>query len=196
MKNIVLFGPPGSGKGTQAKRLVEKFDWVHLSTGDMFRYNIKNNTELGKLAKSYIDKGELVPDEVTTKMLMAEVEKNKNAKGIIFDGYPRTTAQADDLDELLSVVLNDKVDVCLALVVDDEILVERLLERGKTSGRTDDANEEIIRNRITEYYKKTDEVSQHYKTDGKWVEVDGVGSIDEITHRLVEALEEAFHEGM
>ncbi len=195
MKNIVLFGPPGSGKGTQAKRLVEKYNWVHLSTGDMFRFNIKNNTELGNLAKSYIDNGELVPDEVTTKMLIEEVRKYKDADGIIFDGYPRTTAQADDLDELLSVELNEKVDVCLALVVEDEVLVNRLLERGKTSGRTDDSSEEIIRARIKEYYKKTEEVSQHYSAEGNWIEVDGEGSIDEITDRLVEALNEAFKEG-
>lgn len=189
MKNIVLFGPPGSGKGTQAKNLVEEYDWVQLSTGDMFRYNIKNETELGKLAKSYIDQGALVPDEVTTNMLKAEVEKNKDAKGLIFDGYPRTTAQAEELDKLLKEILDEEIDVCLSLMVEDERLVKRILERGKTSGRTDDSSEEIIRNRIKEYYQKTDEVSQHYRAQDKWVEVDGVGDIEEITERLVDEIE-------
>lgn len=189
MKNIVLFGPPGSGKGTQAHNLVEKYDWVQLSTGDMFRFNIKNETELGQLAKTYIDKGHLVPDEVTTQMLKEEVIKNKDAKGLIFDGYPRTTAQAEALDNLLKEVLDREVDICLSLMVEDEILVERILERGKTSGRVDDASEEIIRNRIKEYYKKTDEVSQHYRSQEKWIEIDGVGEIDEITDRLVEEIE-------
>lgn len=190
MKNIVLFGPPGSGKGTQAQRLVEKYGWVQLSTGDMFRFNIKNETELGKLAKSYIDKGELVPDEVTTNMLKAEVEKNKDAKGLIFDGYPRTTDQAGELDKLLKEVLNKEIDVCLALEVEDELLVSRILERGKTSGRTDDASEEIIRNRIKEYYQKTDEVSQHYRKQDKWVTIDGVGEIAEISNRLMEVIDQ------
>lgn len=189
MKNIVLFGPPGSGKGTQAHNLVEKYDWVQLSTGDMFRFNIKNETELGQLAKTYIDKGHLVPDEVTTQMLKEEVIKNKDAKGLIFDGYPRTTAQAEALDGLLKEVLGREVDICLSLMVEDELLVERILERGKTSGRVDDASEEIIRNRIKEYYKKTDEVSQHYRSQEKWIEIDGVGEIDEITDRLVEEIE-------
>lgn len=189
MKNIVLFGPPGSGKGTQAKRLVEKYDWVQLSTGDMFRYNIKNETELGKLAKSYMDKGELVPDEVTTNMLKEEVRKNKEAKGLIFDGYPRTTHQAEELDKLLKEILDREVDVTLALVVEDELLVERIMERGKTSGRVDDSDESIIRNRIKEYYKKTDEVSEHYKAQNKWIEIDGVGTIDEITERLISQIE-------
>ncbi|MDG4946562.1 adenylate kinase [Weeksellaceae bacterium KMM 9713] len=189
MKNIVLFGPPGSGKGTQAQNLVDKYDWVQLSTGDMFRFNIKNETELGQLAKTYMDKGHLVPDEVTTQMLKEEVIKNKDAKGLIFDGYPRTTAQAEALDGLLKEVLGREVDICLSLMVEDELLVERILERGKTSGRVDDASEEIIRNRIKEYYKKTDEVSQHYRSQEKWIEIDGVGEIEEITNRLVEEIE-------
>lgn len=189
MKNIVLFGPPGSGKGTQAQNLVEKYGWVQLSTGDMFRFNIKNKTALGELAKTFIDKGKLVPDEVTTQMLKEEVRKNKDAKGLIFDGYPRTTAQAKALDELLNEVLNREIDICLSLMVKDELLVQRILKRGETSGRVDDANEAIIRDRITEYYSKTDEVSQHYRAQNKWVEIDGVGEIEEITQRLVEEIE-------
>lgn len=190
MKNIVLFGPPGSGKGTQAKRLVDKYDWVQLSTGDMFRFNIKNETELGKIAQSYMDKGELVPDEVTTNMLKAEVSKHQDAKGLIFDGYPRTTDQAEALDTLLKEILNEEVDICLALEVEDECLIKRILERGKTSGRTDDANEEIIRNRIKEYYQKTDEVSQHYRQQNKWITIDGVGEIEEISQRLMDVIDQ------
>lgn len=189
MKKIVLFGPPGSGKGTQAKIMVEKYNWVQLSTGDMFRYNIKNETDLGKLAKSYMDKGALVPDEVTTDMLRMEVRRNKEAQGLIFDGYPRTTAQAVALDQLIAEELNGEVDMTLALVVEDEILVKRILERGKTSGRTDDADESIIRNRIKEYYQKTDEVSEHYKAQNKWYEVEGVGTIEEISERLSAIIE-------
>lgn len=189
MKNIVLFGPPGSGKGTQAGNLVKKFDFVHLSTGEMFRFNMREETELGVLAKEYIAKGELVPDEVTTKMLRAEVINNKTAKGLLFDGYPRTTEQAKDLDEILKQELNEEIDLCLALVVEDEILVQRLLKRGETSNRDDDQNEEIIRNRIAEYYKKTNEVSQHYRGQNKWVEINGEGEIDEITQSLIGEIE-------
>lgn len=189
MINIVLFGPPGSGKGTQAKFLEEKFNLKQLSTGDMFRYNLKNQTDLGKLAQSFMDKGHLVPDEVTTKMLREELTMHNGFAGFIFDGYPRTTAQAESLDQILREDLNQEVSVCLSLRVDDEILVNRLLERGKESGRADDANETVIRERILEYYKKTDEVAEHYKTQGKYVEVNGVGEIGEITAKLAAEIE-------
>lgn len=188
MTHLVLFGPPGSGKGTQAKLLVAHHDWIQLSTGDMFRYNIKNETELGLLAKSYTDKGALVPDQVTTDMLRAELKKYPDAKGFIFDGYPRTTQQAESLDQILQEDLDGAVDATIALTVPDELLVERLLERGKTSGRADDANPDVIRDRIKEYYAKTDVVAQHYKKQNKWHEVNGVGSIDEIASAIQEEL--------
>ncbi|HPW89199.1 MAG TPA: adenylate kinase [Kaistella chaponensis] len=189
MINIVLFGPPGSGKGTQAQNLIEKFNLKQISTGDLFRYNMKNDTELGKLAKSYIDKGELVPDQVTTDMLTDEVRKPSDSKGFIFDGYPRTTNQTEQLEKIVKEVLNDEISICISLVVEDEILVQRLLNRGKTSGRTDDSNEEIIRNRIKEYYAKTAEVAELYKQQGKYVEVNGVGEIDEISEKLFAEIE-------
>lgn len=189
MINIVLFGPPGSGKGTQAKKLIEKFNLKQISTGDLFRYNMKNNTDLGKLAKSYIEKGELVPDQVTIDMLTEEVKKTTDAKGFIFDGFPRTANQTQALEGIVKEVLDDDISVCLSLVVEDEVLVERLLERGKTSGRADDANEEIIRNRIKEYYAKTTEVAELYKQQNKYVEVNGVGSIEEIAENLFKEVE-------
>lgn len=189
MINIVLFGPPGSGKGTQAQNLIEKFNLKQISTGDLFRYNMKNDTELGKLAKSYIDKGALVPDQVTTDMLTDEVRKPSDSKGFIFDGYPRTTNQTEQLEKIVKEVLNDEISICISLVVEDEILVQRLLNRGKTSGRTDDSNEEIIRNRIKEYYAKTAEVAELYKQQGKYVEVNGVGEIDEISEKLFAEIE-------
>jgi adenylate kinase len=183
MTNLVLFGPPGAGKGTQAEFLKDKYNLVHISTGDVFRFNIKNETALGMLAKSFMDKGELVPDQVTIDMLNAEVEKNADAKGFIFDGFPRTNAQAKALDELMDNK-DSQINAMIALEVDDEVLVGRLLERGKTSGRKDDADESIIRNRITEYYKKTAILKDYYSAQDKYFGVDGVGSISEITVRL------------
>ena len=184
MINIVLFGPPGSGKGTQAQNLIDKYHLKQISTGDLFRYNIKNETELGKLAKSYIDKGALVPDEVTIGMLTEEVKKPTDAAGFIFDGFPRTAAQTEALEKIVKEELKDDIDLCLALVVEDETLVQRLLKRGETSGRSDDADENIIRNRIKEYYAKTAEVAELYKKQGKYVEVDGIGDIPAISEKL------------
>lgn len=189
MINIVLFGPPGSGKGTQAQNLIEKFNLKQISTGDLFRFNMKNDTELGKLAKSYIDKGELVPDQVTTDMLIDELRKPTDTNGFIFDGYPRTVAQTEALEKIVQEELNDEIDVCLSLVVEDRILVERLLKRGETSGRSDDSNVEIIENRIKEYYTKTAEVAELYKQQGKYVEVNGVGNINEISEKLFSEVE-------
>ncbi len=189
MINIVLFGPPGSGKGTQAQNLIEKFNLKQISTGDLFRYNIKNQTELGTLAKSYMDKGELVPDQVTIDMLVDELKKPTNTKGFIFDGFPRTSYQTAALDTIVKEQLQSEIGICLSLVVEDEILVQRLLERGKTSGRTDDSDENIIRNRIKEYYTKTAEVAELYKQQGKYVEVNGVGEISEISEKLFTEVE-------
>ncbi len=188
MTNIVLFGPPGAGKGTQAEVLKVKYQLVHISTGDVFRYNIKNQTELGALAKSYMDKGHLVPDGVTIKMLNAEVEKNPGANGFVFDGFPRTAAQA----EALAILMEEKssqINAMVALEVDDEVLVGRLLERGKTSGRADDADEAIIRERVAEYYRKTDILKDYYKAKDRYFGVNGVGTIQEITARLSEVFD-------
>ena len=189
MINIVLFGPPGSGKGTQAQNLIEKFNLKQISTGDLFRFNMKNDTELGKLAKYYIDKGELVPDQVTINMLVDELKKPTDTNGFIFDGFPRTSFQTEALDQIVKEQLNSEISVCLSLIVDDEILVSRLVKRGETSGRVDDSEESIIRNRIKEYYAKTAEVAELYKQQGKYVEINGVGEISEISEKLFAEVE-------
>ncbi len=183
MKNIVLFGPPGAGKGTQAALLKDKYNLIHISTGDVFRYNIKNETELGKLAKSYIDNGDLVPDEVTIDMLKAEVDSNPDANGFIFDGFPRTESQAVSLDAFLKEK-NESINGMVALEVPEDLLVERILNRGKTSGRADDQDVEKIKNRFQEYETKTSVLKEYYQNQNKYFGIDGVGSIEDITSRL------------
>lgn len=188
MINLVLFGKPGAGKGTQAAFLKTTFNLVHISTGDLFRYNIKNETKLGKLAQSYMDNGDLVPDQVTIDMLEAEVDRNPNAEGFIFDGFPRTEAQAGALDTFLETK-NMKVNATIALEAKDDILVKRLLERGQTSGRTDDQDEEKIRNRFDEYNQKTASLREYYQGQQKFHSINGIGTIEEITARLTSLIE-------
>lgn len=188
MINLILFGPPGSGKGTQAAKLVQQYDLLHISTGDLFRYEMGNNTPLGQEAKSYIEKGELVPDEVTIGMLRNKVEANPDVSGYIFDGFPRTVAQAEALDELLAG-RGTEVSRLIMLDVPDDELVKRLLERGKTSGRADDTDESIIRNRIDVYKSETAPVFDFYARKGKAVRVNGVGRIEEIFGRLCAEVE-------
>ena len=188
MTNIVLFGPPGAGKGTQAEILKDKYNLIHISTGDVFRFNIKNETDLGILAKSFMDKGDLVPDKITIDMLKAEVDKNSNANGFIFDGFPRTDSQAKALDKFL-LKKGECINGMVALEVRENLLVERLLERGKTSGRPDDQDEQKIRNRFNEYNTKTAILKNYYKAQNKYFGVNGVGSIDDITKRLCEVFD-------
>jgi len=188
MINLVLFGKPGAGKGTQAEFLKSEYNLKHISTGDVFRYNIKNGTELGVLAKSFIDKGDLVPDEVTIKMLQDEVIKNADAKGFIFDGFPRTTAQAEALDAFLDSK-DMKINATIALEANDEILIQRLLERGKVSGRADDQDESKIRNRFEEYNLKTAPLISYYEGKNKFFSVNGIGEISEITERLKKVID-------
>ena len=188
MLNIVLFGPPGAGKGTQSANLIERYDLVHLSTGDIFRYNMKNDTELGQLAKSYIEKGELVPDNVTIQMLESEVNKNPEAKGFIFDGFPRTTAQAEALDAFLTG-RDTGITWMLALEVEEQELRQRLLKRAETSGRADDADPEVIQNRIDVYNRETAPVADYYRSQDKYMGINGIGTIEEITERLCKVID-------
>lgn len=188
MLNLILFGPPGAGKGTQSNLLIEKYGLTHLSTGDVFRYNIKNETELGTLAKSYMDKGELVPDEVTVNMVKDFLVRHTDSKGFIFDGFPRTLEQGQALDQMLTES-GTSVTAMICLEVKEDELVKRLLERGKTSGRVDDQNEETIRNRFKEYTDKTAPLASFYSDQNKFSSVHGMGSVEEIFERLCSAIE-------
>ena len=188
MINLILFGKPGSGKGTQAEFVKNKYDLIHISTGDLFRNNISNNTKLGLLAKSYMDKGDLVPDEVTIKMLESEVNNHPNANGFIFDGFPRTTVQAEILDQFL-ITLKLSISMTIALEVDENLLIERLISRGKDSGRSDDQDRTKIQNRFDEYNKKTSPLINYYKNQNKFFDVDGVGDINEISYRIFNTID-------
>jgi adenylate kinase len=188
MLNIVLFGPPGAGKGTQSERLIERYGLIHLSTGDIFRYHLKNETELGKLARTFMDQGHLVPDEVTIDMLKNEVLKQHDPKGFIFDGFPRTNPQANALDALLET-LNTAITVMLGLEVAEEELKARLTTRAISSGRADDADPEIIANRIAVYNRETAPVKDYYAAQHKYIAIDGIGTIDSITERLFSAID-------
>ena len=187
MLNLVLFGPPGAGKGTQSEKLLDHYGLVHISTGDVFRA-LDPESELGKLAKSYSDKGDLVPDEVTIKILEAEVMKHPNAKGVIYDGFPRTNAQAEALDKFLEGK-GDSISLMVALDVEEDELKTRLLKRAEVSGRADDADPKIIENRIANYNRQTAPVADFYNAQGKLRLVDGIGSIDEIFGRICEAVD-------
>lgn len=179
MFNLILFGPPGSGKGTQSEKLIEKYGLLHLSTGDLLRKEIANQTKLGLEAKSFMDQGQLVPDAVVIGMINSALEANPAAKGFLFDGFPRTVAQAQALDNLLASK-NSGISIVLALEVDQEELVKRIQIRGQSSGRSDDSDPNVIRARLVEYENKTAPVAGHYAGVGKVVYVKGVGTIDEI----------------
>lgn len=188
MKNFVLFGKPGSGKGTQAEHLSRKYELYHISTGDLFRKNISHNTELGLIAKSYMDKGELVPDEVTIKMLENEIEENSKSRGFLFDGFPRTIAQAESLDKFLHSI-NMEINATIALEVDEKELISRIIDRGKTSNRSDDQDIKKIENRFSEYNSKTSTLIRYYKDQKKFFEVNGHGSVNKITKRLFDLID-------
>ncbi len=188
MLNIILFGPPGAGKGTQSNSLIAKYNLIHLSTGDLLRSEIANQTVLGLEAKKLMDQGLLVPDEVVIGMIRNKLDQNKNAKGFIFDGFPRTKAQALALDNLLKEK-ETLIHFMLALTVDDDELTKRILLRGKDSGRSDDSDPQIIRKRIDEYNNKTAPLKEYYSAQNKYRAIDGIGSIDEIFGRLSAEIE-------
>jgi len=188
MLNLVLFGPPGAGKGTQSVKLVERFQLIHLSTGDLLRSEISAGTDLGLEAKQLMDKGILVPDEVVIGMIRSKLTANPQANGFIFDGFPRTIAQAEALDNLLNE-LNTSINAMLALEVNDEELIKRLLNRGKDSGRSDDQDESIIANRIKEYNNKTAPLASYYSAQGKYAGVNGIGSLEAIFNELCSSID-------
>src|SRR6185436_16618935 len=183
MFNLILFGPPGSGKGTQSEKLIAKYGLKHLSTGDLLRHEIASKTPLGQEAQNFMDKGQLVPDEVVIGMISSALDAHPECKGFLFDGFPRTSAQAEALDKLLELK-KAPIAVMIALEVSEEELVKRLLKRGETSGRSDDTNEAVIRARITEYHNKTAAVADHYRKFDKVVMVKGEGTVDEIFSAL------------
>lgn len=188
MFNLILFGPPGSGKGTQSEKIVEKFGLIHLSTGNLLRQEIADKTPLGLEAKNFMDKGQLVPDEVVIGMIDSCLVKHADAKGFLFDGFPRTVAQAEALDKLL-VLKKTSISKVIALEVIEEELIKRLVKRGETSGRSDDTNEEVIRKRFAVYKDETEPVADHYKQQGKFEAVRGVGTIDEIFNAVSTLIE-------
>ena len=188
MFNLILFGPPGSGKGTQSEKLTIRYGLKHLSTGDLLRSEIKNETALGLEAKKFMDKGQLVPDEVVIGMISSALDSNTQVNGFLFDGFPRTSAQAEALDKLLELK-NERISVMIAMQVSEEELVKRLLKRGETSGRTDDRNEQVIKSRIKVYHTETAAVADYYEQFDKVVMVKGEGSISEIFERLCEEID-------
>jgi len=187
MFNLILFGPPGSGKGTQSEKLIAKYHLRHLSTGDLLRNEISKKTPLGLEAKKNMDKGLLVPDEVVIGMINDALDNNPGVAGFLFDGFPRTAIQAEELDALLAKK-NTCIDVMLALDVSEGELIKRLVKRGETSGRSDDSNEQVIKARIQEYHKKTASVADHYKKENKVEMINGEGTIDEIFKRLTDEI--------
>jgi adenylate kinase len=191
MLNLVLFGPPGAGKGTQSEKLIKKYNLVHLSTGDILRSEIAAGTALGMEAKKLMDQGLLVPDEVVIGMISSKLDQNKEASGFIFDGFPRTIAQASALDKLLEQK-GTSITTMIALEVEDDELETRLLLRGKDSGRSDDADVTIIRKRIKEYNDKTAPLKDYYSKQNKFNSVYGIGTIDEIFNRICEKIEEVY----
>lgn len=188
MFNLILFGPPGSGKGTQSENLISRYGLKHLSTGDLLRSEIARQTPLGLEAKNFMDKGQLVPDEVVIGMISSALDQNPQSKGFLFDGFPRTSAQAEALDKLLELK-HTSISVMLALDVSEEELVKRLLKRGETSGRSDDTNEQVIRARITEYHNKTAAVADYYRKFDKVRMVKGEGTIDDIFNSLCQEID-------
>jgi adenylate kinase len=188
MFNIILFGPPGSGKGTQSEKLIDKYALIHLSTGNLLREEIVNQTRLGLEAKKYMDNGQLVPDSVVIGMIRSAILSNADANGFLFDGFPRTVAQSEALDELLAENKSE-INIMLALQVGEEALIGRLLNRGKTSGRSDDVKEEVIRSRIMEYENKTAPVAGHYEIVEKVVRIKGEGEVEDIFDSLCREIE-------
>ncbi|MGK7395028.1 MAG: adenylate kinase [Candidatus Cyclobacteriaceae bacterium M3_2C_046] len=188
MLNIVLFGPPGAGKGTQSEKLIEKYQLTHISTGDLFRKHLSQNTQLGREAQHYMDQGNLVPDKVVIGMVDEKISSSSESSGFIFDGFPRTVAQAEALDQLLDKK-QEKIDVMIALDVEKEELIKRIRHRGKTSGRSDDQDIEKINNRIKVYRQETLPVASYYEKQGKLAEIKGIGEVEEIFEKICQVID-------